>query len=181
MIPVIELKREYRAVRDEISRAIRRVLEKSWFVLGEEVEAFEKEFAGYIGRSYAVGVNSGTDALFLALKALGIGDGDEVITVSNTTTPTALAIVHTGAVPVFVDIEPDTLLLDITQIRKSITKSTRAILPVHLFGNPVDMAPLLEIGKAKRGTESTSQLNIYPVCCFLPPLNILCYCLFGHI
>jgi dTDP-4-amino-4,6-dideoxygalactose transaminase len=145
MISTIYLNREYLAIGEETSRAIQKVLKGGWFILGEKVKEFEEEFAGYLGRRYGIGVNSGTDALFLSLKALGIGSGDEVITVSNTTTPTAIAILNSGAMPVFVDIDPDTLLMDVSQLKKNITKNTKAILPVHLFGNPVDMTPLLKI------------------------------------
>ncbi|MDB4349641.1 DegT/DnrJ/EryC1/StrS family aminotransferase [Omnitrophica bacterium] len=145
MIPIIDLKREYLSIKEELSSVVRDVLESGLFILGEEVAKFEKALSRYAGRSYGIGVNSGTDALFLALKALDIGSGDEVITVSNTTSPTAIAIVNTGAIPVFIDIDPDTFLMNTSQLNKQITKNTKAILPVHLFGNPVDMRYLLEI------------------------------------
>ncbi|GAM09065.1 daunorubicin biosynthesis sensory transduction protein DnrJ [Geobacter sp. OR-1] len=114
-------------------------------ILGDCVAGFEKNFAGYCGAVFGVGVNSGTDALFLALKALEIGPGYEVITVSNTAIPTVAAIRAAGGVPVFVDVEPDTFLMDVTQVEAAISPRTRCILPVHLCGQAVDMAPLLAI------------------------------------
>ena len=131
--------REYEQEKEEIYAAIRTVLESGTLILGDQVRLFEQEFAQYCGVRYGVGVNSGTDALFLGLKALGIGHGDEVITVPNTAVPTVSAIVSTGAIPRFVDIEPDTYLMDVQQLEHTITEKTKCILPVHLYGQCVDM------------------------------------------
>lgn len=139
MIKVWDYINEYGDEKEEIRAAIESVLSSGWLILGEQVKAFEKAFAGYCGVSYGVGVNSGTDALFLALKALGIGQGDEVITVPNTAVPTVSAIVSAGAAPVFVDIDPRTYLMDTTLIEGAITERTRCILPVHLYGQTVNM------------------------------------------
>ena len=147
MIPFIDLRAEYAEISEEIAQAIQRVLKSGWFILGEEVKKFEEEFSKYIGTKYGVGVNSGSDALFLALKARGIGKGDEVITVSHTFISTVDAIVRNGAKPVFVDIDPDTYCMAATKIEKKITTRTRAILPVHLYGHPADMAPIMEIAE----------------------------------
>jgi len=147
MIPLIDLKREYAEICEELTQAVQRVLKSGWFILGEEVKKFEEEFSKYIGVKYGVGVNSGSDALFLALKALGIGKGDEVITVSHTFISTVDAIVRNGAKPVFVDIEPDTYCIDATKIEEAITNKTKAILPVHLYGHPADMDQIMEIAK----------------------------------
>jgi dTDP-4-amino-4,6-dideoxygalactose transaminase len=141
------LKAQYRSIKPEIDAAIARVLESSQFVLGEEVAAFEVEFAAYCQAQHAIGVNSGTSALHLALLAAGVGPGDEVITVPFTFVATAAAIVYTGARPVFVDIEPRTFTMDVSQIERAITSATKAILPVHLYGQPADMDPILEIGR----------------------------------
>lgn len=147
IIPFIDIKREYTEISGEITEAIQRVLRSGWFILGEEVEKFEKEFSKYIGTKYGIGVNSGSDALFLGIKALGIGKSDEVITISHTFISTVDAITRNGAKPVFVDIEPDTYCIDVTRIEERITNKTRAILPVHLYGHPADMEPIMEIAK----------------------------------
>jgi dTDP-4-amino-4,6-dideoxygalactose transaminase len=147
MIPVVNLHHEYLEISGEIDEAIKRVLKGGHFVLGPECENFEKEFAGYLGTRHAVSLNSGTDALFLAIQALGMGKGDEVITVSHTFISTVDAISRNGAIPVFVDINPQTYCMDVTLIEKKITKRTKAILPVHLYGHPVDMDPLMEIAE----------------------------------
>ena len=147
MVPFVDLKAQYRSIKPEIDAAIARVLESSQFVLGEEVAAFEVEFAAYCQAHYAIGVNSGTSALHLALLAAGVGPGDEVITVPFTFVATAAAIVYTGARPVFVDIEPRTFTIDVSQIERAITPATKASLPVHLYGQPADMDPILEIAK----------------------------------
>jgi len=131
--------KEYEQEKEEVLAAVKQVLESGTLILGENVKLFEQEFAGYCGVRYGVGVNSGTDALFLGLKALGIGEGDEVITVSNTAVPTVSAIVSTGAVPRFVDIDPETYLMDTTRIEQVITGKTKCILPVHLYGQCVAM------------------------------------------
>jgi dTDP-4-amino-4,6-dideoxygalactose transaminase len=147
MIPFIDLKSEYAEINEEIAQAVQRVIKSGWFILGEEIKKFEEEFSKYIGTKYGIGVNSGSDALFLALKALGIGKGDEVITVSHTFISTVDAIVRNGAKPVFVDIDPDTYCIDATKIEEKITERTRAILPVHLYGHPADMAPIMNIAE----------------------------------
>jgi len=131
--------KEYEQEKDEIYNAVRSVLESGSLILGEQVRQFEEEFAGYCGVRYGVGVNSGTDALFLGLKALGVGQGDEVITVSNTAVPTVSAIVSTGAIPRFVDIDPGTYLMNTGQLEGAINEKTKCILPVHLYGQCVDM------------------------------------------
>ena len=147
MIPFGDLRREYAVLKDEIDAALGEVLAQGWFVLGKQVSAFEEEFAAYLGAGYAVGVGSGTEALHLALWACGVGPGDEVITVPNTAVPTVNAISLTGAAPVFVDIHPTSYNLDPTRLRTAITRRTKAILPVHLYGQAADMMPILELAK----------------------------------
>jgi dTDP-4-amino-4,6-dideoxygalactose transaminase len=149
-VPFINLNREYQSIKDEILTAIQRVFERGQFILGKEVSLFEEEFAHYCGVRYGVGVASGTDALYLALIAAGIGEGDEVITVSNSFIATALAISFTGARPVFVDIDPETYTIDpnlIEELLKKRRKRVKAILPVHLYGHPADMGAIMEIAK----------------------------------
>ncbi|AEH25420.1 DegT/DnrJ/EryC1/StrS family aminotransferase [Pyrococcus yayanosii] len=147
MIPFVDLKREYHEIKEEIDSAIQRVLESGWFILGEELRKFEEEFAKYLGVKHVIGVNSGSDALYLAVKALGIGPGDEVITVSHTFISTVDAIVRNGAKPVFVDIDPETYTIDVNQIEKAITERTKAIIPVHIYGHPADMDPIMRIAE----------------------------------
>jgi dTDP-4-amino-4,6-dideoxygalactose transaminase len=125
------------------------VLESGWFILGDEVKNFEKEFSRYVGTKYGIGVGSGTDAITLSLMALGIGSGDEVITVSHTSIATASAISITGAKPVFVDVEEDTMLMDINMVKSKITSKTKAIVPVHLYGHPVNLDPLVELSEMR--------------------------------
>ncbi|MFX1521794.1 MAG: DegT/DnrJ/EryC1/StrS family aminotransferase [Promethearchaeota archaeon] len=145
LIPLFDFKKEYSAISDEVLQAIQRVLRSGWFILGEETEQFEKEFAEYVGASFGIGVNSGSDAVYLALRALGISEGDEVITVAHTMISTVDAIARNGARPVFVDIDPETYVMNVQEVQNKISSRTRAILPVHLYGHPVDMHPLLEI------------------------------------
>jgi dTDP-4-amino-4,6-dideoxygalactose transaminase len=147
MIPFVDLKAQYHSIKTEIDPAITNVLENSSFVLGSEVAGFEEEFAAYCQVKYAFGVNSGTSALHLALLAAGIGPGDEVITPTFTFVATAAAIGYTGAKPVFVDIDPLSFTIDVNQIERAITKRTKAILPVHLYGQMADMDPILEIAR----------------------------------
>ncbi len=147
MIPFVNLKKQYYSIKDQIDKAIKEVLEGGWFILGQNVNEFEKEFASYCGVKFGVGVGSGTEALHLALLAYGIGQGDEVITVPNTAVPTICAISSANAKPVFVDIEPDTYSIDVSKIEEKITHKTKAILPVHLYGHPADMDPIMEIAK----------------------------------
>jgi dTDP-4-amino-4,6-dideoxygalactose transaminase len=147
MIPFIDLKAQYLSIKEEVNVAIARVLESSQFVLGDEVSGFEREFANYSGAQFGVAVNSGTSALHLALLAAGIGKNDEVITIPFTFVATVAAICYTGAKPVFVDIEPRSYTMDVDQIEDSITERTKAIMPVHLYGQPADMAPIMKIAK----------------------------------
>jgi len=147
MIPIVDLKREYTQIKTEVNEAIHRVLDKQWFILGEEAEKLEREFSEYVEAKYAIGVNSGSDALYLAVKSLGIGNGDEAITVSHTFVSTVDAIVRNGVKPVFTDIEEDTMLMDVNQIEHKITERTKVIIPVHLYGHPADMDPIMEIAK----------------------------------
>jgi dTDP-4-amino-4,6-dideoxygalactose transaminase len=147
MIPFVDLRRQYLSIKTDIDAAVAGVLEKGQFVLGPEVEAFEREFAERCDATEAVAVNSGTSALHLALLACGVGPDDEVITVPFTFVATTAAIVYCGARPVFVDVDPKTFTMDVTQIEAAITSRTKAILPVHLYGQPADMDPILEIAK----------------------------------
>ncbi len=153
MIPFVDLTRQYQKIKKEILSATQRVYEKGRFILGEEVSAFEKEFSHYCGVQYGVGVASGTDALFLALKAAGIGEGDEVVTVANSFVSTALAISFTGAKPLFVDIDPRTYTMDPNGLElllkrekaKHGGRKIKAVLPVHLYGHPAEMDSMMEI------------------------------------
>jgi dTDP-3-amino-3,4,6-trideoxy-alpha-D-glucose transaminase len=140
----IDLAAQYRTIQDEIDEAVARVLASGWYVLGREVEAFEAEFAGYVGADYAVGVASGTDALMLALRAVGVGPGDEVVTVSHTSVATVAAIVAAGAQPVFVDIDPVTYTMDASQLNGAWTD--KIVIPVHLYGHPADMITITDYG-----------------------------------
>jgi dTDP-4-amino-4,6-dideoxygalactose transaminase len=144
-IPFVDLQREYAEIKSEIDHAISAVLHSGLFILGEEVSKFEAAFSKYIGAKYGISVNSGSDALFLALKASGIGTNSEVITVSHTFISTVDGIVRCGAKPVFVDIEPDTYCISSAKIEEKITERTKAILPVHLYGHPANMDQILEI------------------------------------
>jgi dTDP-4-amino-4,6-dideoxygalactose transaminase len=146
-IPLIDLVAQYQSIRDEIDQAIRGVLESGVFILGPNVAAFEEEVAAYLGVRYAVGVASGTDALLLTLRAYGIGSGDEVIVPAYTFFATAEEVSQLGATPVFVDISPQTYCLDASQLEEKITARTKAIIPVHLYGHPAEMAPVLELAK----------------------------------
>ncbi len=149
MIRLLDLASEYRELRTEIDAAVAGVLGSSQFILGPEVAAFEEEFAAFCDAQYAVGVNSGTSALHLALLAAGIGPGDEVITVPFTFFASVAAIEYSGATPVYVDIDPGTCNLDARKIESAITERTRAILAVHLYGQPADMDPILEIARRR--------------------------------
>jgi dTDP-4-amino-4,6-dideoxygalactose transaminase len=147
MIPFVDLKAQYHSIKPEIDAAIGRVLESSQFVLGSEVAAFEQEYTAYCQVEYALGVNSGTSALHLALLAAGVGPGDEVITTPFTFVASVAAIIYTGATPVFVDIDPRSFTIDASQIEDAITNHTKAILPIHLYGQMADMDPILEIAQ----------------------------------
>ncbi len=144
-IKFLDLQAQYNSIKDEIDSALFEVLNSSSFILGPSVAKFESAFALYCGCKHAIGVNSGTSALFLILKALGIGRGDEVITAANTFIATAAAIAETGATPVLVDVDPVTRNIDLKQIEAMITSQTRAIIPVHLYGNMVNMDETLSI------------------------------------
>ncbi len=146
MIPFGNLKKHYSLIKSNIDKAISDVLQGGWFILGETLKSFEKEFAEYCGKKYGVGVGNGTDALLLALKAYGIKQGDEVISVPNTAIPTISAIVSSGAKPVFVDVGED-YLIDVNKIEAAITEKTKAIMPVHLYGQVCDMEPILKIAE----------------------------------
>lgn len=146
-IPQGDLSREYAQLRPEIDAAIERVLRRGWFILGAEVEAFEAEWAEFCGVSQAVGVGNGTDAIHLALRAAGIGPGDEVIVPALTAAFTALAVTMAGATPVFADIDPARYTLDPAAFEAAITARTAAVIPVHLYGCPADLDPILEIAR----------------------------------
>ena len=146
-IPLVDLKAQYDTIKEEVNRAIAQVIEGGQFILGPEVKAFEEEIAAYLGVKYAVGVASGTDALHLALLACGIKPGDEVITPPFTFIATAEAITHCGATPVFVDIDPGTYNIDPAKIEPKISRRTKAILPVHLYGQSADMDAILELAR----------------------------------
>jgi dTDP-4-amino-4,6-dideoxygalactose transaminase len=146
-VPFVDLAAQYEGISAEVRQAIDGVLESSDFILGRDVRAFEEEFAAYCGAQHAVAVDSGTSALELALRACGVGAGDEVITAANTFIATALAISHAGARPVLVDVDPDTYALDAARVREAVGARTRAIIPVHLYGHPADMDPITAIAR----------------------------------
>ncbi len=146
-IPLVDLKAQYDTIRGEVDAAIQQVLDQGQFILGPEVQAFEEEIADYCGTKFALGVASGTDALRLALLACGVGPADEVITTPFTFVATAETIIQCGATPIFVDINPKTYNIDPTQIKEKITSRTKVILPVHLYGQAVDMDPILELAR----------------------------------
>ena len=145
MIPLVDLKAQYLTIKSDVAAAVGRVLDTGQFVLGPEVEAFEQEFAAYQGAAQGIAVNTGTSALHLALMAAGVGPGDEVITVPFTFVATVAAIGYVGARAVYVDIDPKTFTIDVNQIEGAITPRTKAIVPVHLYGQPADMDPIIEI------------------------------------
>ncbi|MEO8256019.1 MAG: DegT/DnrJ/EryC1/StrS family aminotransferase [Acidobacteriota bacterium] len=145
MIPFLDLKAQYQSIKPEIDAAVINVLESGQFVLGDFVAGFERDFAAYCGTRHAIGVNSGTSALHLALLAAGVGPGDEVITIPFTFVATVSAICYTGATPVFVDIDPQSFTMDVNRLEQAITAKTKAILPVHLYGQMADMTGILEI------------------------------------
>ncbi|HEY6088267.1 MAG TPA: DegT/DnrJ/EryC1/StrS family aminotransferase [Gemmatimonadaceae bacterium] len=149
-VPFLDLRAQYASIKKEVDEAVLKVLASTTYVLGPEVEAFEKEFAARHNVKHAVAVNTGTSALHVALLAAGVTEGDEVITVAMTFIATVSAIRYTGATPVFVDVDPVTCTMDVSQIEAKITPRTRAIMPVHLYGQPADMDPIMEIAKRRR-------------------------------
>jgi len=146
-VPFLDLQAQYQSIKDEVTPAIQRVLDTSAYVMGPAVVQFEEAFAAYCGASHCLAVNSGTAALALLMQAHGIGPGDEVITAANTFFATAEAVSEIGAVPVLVDCDPETALIDPALIEAAITARTRAIVPVHLYGQPAPMEPILAIGR----------------------------------
>ena len=195
VVPFFDLTRQYKKIKSEILSATQRVYEKGRFILGEEVSAFEKAFSHYCGVRYGVGVGSGTDALYLALKAAGIGEGDEVVTVANSFVATALAISFTGAKPLFVDIDSKAYTMDPNSLelllkREKAKKSgqkIRAVLPVHLYGHPADMDSIMGIANrydlvviedacqahgAKHGTKKVGSLGAMGCFSFYPTKNL---------
>ena len=147
MIPFVDLKAQYNSIKEEVDLSIQRVLDTTSFIMGEDLIKFEEEFALFCNTKYAIGVANGSDALTLALIACGIGEGDEVITVPNTFIATTEAITHVGGKIVFVDINPKTYTIDVSKTEDKITKNTKAIIPVHLYGQPADMDPIVELAK----------------------------------
>jgi dTDP-4-amino-4,6-dideoxygalactose transaminase len=149
-VPFVDLTRIHAPLKEDILKRIGSIIDRSAFVLGPEVDSFERDFAAFVGSAHAVGVSSGLDALILALKALEIGPGDEVIVPANTFIATAFAVSSCGAKPILVDCEEESYNIDPAKIEKAITSRTKAILPVHLYGQPADMGPIMDIAK-KRG------------------------------
>lgn len=149
MVPFVDLKRQHARIGAAMQIAISRVLDDCGFAQGRDLDEFEREFAGFLGVEHCVGLSSGTAALKLALEALGIGPGDEVIVPVNTFASTGFAVTANGATPVFVDVEPDTLLLGIDAVRAATTSRTKAVMPVHLFGQMVDMDPLMRFARER--------------------------------
>src|SRR5688572_10966846 len=149
-IPFVDLKAQYQSIKTDIDAAIASVISETAFIGGPHVKAFEDAFARYCGVANCVGVANGTDALFIALRALGVGPGDEVITVANSFVATSEAVRMAGAQVVFVDIDPETYNIDVNQIEARITPRTKAILPVHLYGQPADMAAIRDIAEKHR-------------------------------
>lgn len=146
-IPFVDLRIQSTQLRRELSQAVEQVIDDAQFVLGDEVAQFERSFADFSGAKHGIGVASGTDALYLSLRALGVGPGDEVITVANTFIATALAIAYTGATPVLVDVNQYDYVIDVELIERAITPRTKAIVPVHLYGQPADMPAILEVAQ----------------------------------
>jgi dTDP-4-amino-4,6-dideoxygalactose transaminase len=148
-IPLVDLKAQYGDIGSDILSSIESVIRRTQFILGEEVGLFEDEFAHYCGADHCVGVGSGTDALHLVLRALGIGPGDEVIVPANSFIATAFAVSYLGATPVFVDVSPDDFNMDVRYIEEAITKRTKAVVPVHLYGQPADMDAILDVANRR--------------------------------
>jgi dTDP-4-amino-4,6-dideoxygalactose transaminase len=146
-IPMVDLKAQYARLQPELQEAIQRVLESTAFIAGEDCRLLEQEFAAWCGVGHACGVANGTDALSISLRAYGVGPGDEVVTPAFTFVATGEAVLLNGAKPVFVDVDPVTYTMDPTAAERAITKRTRLLLPVHLYGHPAEMAPILELGR----------------------------------
>jgi dTDP-4-amino-4,6-dideoxygalactose transaminase len=144
-VPMVDLKAQYARIKGDVDRAVARVIQGAHFIKGDDCGLLEREFAAYCQASHAVGVANGTDALILALRAYGVGPGDEVVTVANTFIATGEAILLNGARPVFVDVEPATFTMDASQLEKAITARTKVIVPVHLYGHPADMPAILAV------------------------------------
>ncbi len=189
-VPMVDLKVQYQAIQNEIDSAVLGVIRSTHFILGPNNKALEESVAAYHGVKHAVAMASGTDALHLALVALGIKRGDEVITTPFTFIATAEAISYVGAVPVFIDIEPDTFNMDLSKIEAAITKKTKAIIPVHLYGQPVDMGGLMKIAKthglrvvedcaqsfgAEHNGKKTGAFGDIGCFSFFPSKNLGCY------
>ncbi len=149
-VPFADFKKHYKQYQTEIDQAVSRVLNSGYFILGPELTQFEQDFAGFLGQNYVIGCASGTEAIYLALAACSVGQGDEVIVVAHTAVPTINAISMTGAKPVFVDIDPNTYVMDVNQVENLITPKTKAIIPVHLYGQMVDMQSLLKLAAKHR-------------------------------
>jgi dTDP-3-amino-3,4,6-trideoxy-alpha-D-glucose transaminase len=156
-VPMNDFPAQIARRRVELQAAFDRVLDSGWFILGPEVEAFEREYAAFVGAPHAVGVGHGMDAITLALQALGVGRGDEVITTPNSAFATTLAVVRAGATPVFVDLDPDTCALDPARVAAAITPRTRALLPVHIYGHPFDIEALASLGLPVVGDAAQAQ------------------------
>src|SRR5579859_3426754 len=148
-VPYLDLKAQYQSIKPEIDAAISRVLDSCQFILGDEVAGFEKDFANYCGATECIALNSGTSALHLALLAAGVGPGDEVITVPFTFVASVAAVCYAGARPVLVDIDPRSFTMDPAAVEAAITPRTKAILPVHLYGQSADMDPIMEIARRR--------------------------------
>src|SRR5260370_36129988 len=148
-VPLVDLRAQYATIRSEVRQAMDAVLERCDFVLGEAVDRFEENFSAYGKVPHAVGVDGGISALELTLRAWGIGPGDEVITAANSFIASASAISFTGATPVLVDVAPDTCLMSVDAVARAITPRTRALMPVHLYGQPVDMDPLMALAQTR--------------------------------
>lgn len=190
MIPMVDLKGQYQTLKEEIEQGFQETLQNTSFILGPNVQAFEKEAAAYLQVKHAVSCASGTDALHLALLAAGIGEGDEVITTAFTFIATAEAICYVGATPVYVDIKPDTYNIDPDKIEAAITDKTKAILPVHLFGQPADMNAIMALAKkhdllviedcaqsfgADINGKMTGSIGLAGCHSFFPSKNLGCY------
>ena len=147
MISLVDLKAQYHSMKDEIDAAVLSTLESGHFILGPAVSRFEESIAAYLGVKHAIGLASGTDALVLALRALNIGADDEVIIPAYTFFATAGTVMSVGAKPVFVDVDPESYQIDVTKIRGAVTPRTKAIIPVHLYGHPAEMDPILAIAR----------------------------------